>query len=154
MPNFLASMNRVTSAQDMAEMVKDGCGMICIVGHLTRDPETRYTLNGKAITRGAVAVSWGKRNDPQRETRYFSFNAWERESDIIAQFGKGDAVLLIGKPSVREYNGKEYAELTVWSVATPVWKTDEKPDRGMPPIPPSENGQKRQAVDDDPEIPF
>ena len=153
MPNYMGVVQRQKEPRSIADMAKANVEHVIVVGYIGRDPETRYSGNGKPITRGSLAVSWGKRGDPNQHTEWVSWTAWEREADIMARFGKGDAVLLIGKPSVREYNGKEYAELTVWSVATPIWRTDEKPDRGMPPIPPSDT-KKTEMVDDDLDLPF
>lgn len=132
MPNFMATLNRVSTHRTLSDLIADGADMLCVVGHLGRDPETRYTGNGKAVTKGTLAVSWGKRGDPDQATEWVAWVAWERQAEIMGQFGKGDSVLLIGRLSQREYNEKLYPELTVWSAAVPVWQTDEKGTQSKP----------------------
>lgn len=154
MPNYFGVISRVKEPKSVIQCAKEGIEQVIVIGHLGKVPDTRYSGNGKPITKGSLAVSWGKRGEPNQHTEWVSWIAWEREADIMSQFGKGDAVLLIGKPGMREYNGKEYGELTVWSVATPIWKTDEKPDRGMPPIPPTNKPHMANDPDDEDSIPF
>ena len=155
MPNYAGIISRLKEPKSIVDLAKEGVEQVIVIGHLGRDPENRYAPNGKPIARGTLAVSWGKRGDPGQHTEWVSWTAWERQADSMGLFRKGDAVLLIGKPSMREYNGKEYGDLTVWSVATPVWKTEEKPDRGMPLMPKEQdNGKAQTQVDDDSGIPF
>ena len=69
MPNYAGVISRLKEPKSIADLAKEGVEQVIVIGHLGRDPESRFAPNGKAITKGAVAVSWGKRDDPQRETR-------------------------------------------------------------------------------------
>lgn len=134
MPNFMGKIERIANHTTLNDLIESGTKLLCVVGHLGRDPETRYTGDGKPMTKGTMAVSWGKRGEPDQKTEWVAWTAWELQAEIMQQYGKGDAILLIGKLSQREYNEKLYPEFTVWSVAVPVWRSleQEKPKPVIP----------------------
>ena len=146
MPNFLGAVEKASQPATLQDFVLNGIGMAVVVGHLGKDPELRGTADGKQLAKFSVAVSWGKRGSQEHKTEWIYCVAWEREARMMERFSKGDAVLVMGKPTVREYQGKEYAELRVYSVAVPLYK-DEESKRPTAPIP-----AQQQA--DDQEIPF
>jgi single-stranded DNA-binding protein len=60
-------------------------------------------------------------------TGWVAWNAWRETAEQMQSLNKGDAVLLIGKAESRtwkdkEGNDRESAELTVYSMALPVYK--------------------------------
>ena len=68
---------------------------IIIVGRLGKDPEQRFTKEGKAVTSFSVAVDEG--ND---KTTWFKVTAWEKLAELCSQYlVKGKMVLVEGKVS-------------------------------------------------------
>lgn len=76
-----------------------------LMGRLTRDPELKYTSNGKAYTTFTLAVQ--KTKD---EAEFIDCVAWEKTAENIAEyFGKGNRILIQGRLSVNSYeqNGEK-----------------------------------------------
>jgi len=76
-----------------------------LMGRLTRDPELKYTSNGKAYTTFTLAVQ--KTKD---EAEFIDCVAWEKTAENIAEyFGKGNRILIQGRLNVSNYeqNGEK-----------------------------------------------
>lgn len=89
---------------------------ITIVGNLGRDPETRYTSNGRMNVSMNVAVSHRFRDQSgqqQERTNWFRVTAWGTQAenlDRMAQQGwlvKGRTVFVTGRFEGREYTGND-----------------------------------------------
>ena len=66
---------------------------IIIIGNLGRDPEMRYTPEGKAITTFSVATSTRK-----DETAWFRVSVWNNQAELCNQYlKKGSKVLVEGR---------------------------------------------------------
>lgn len=76
---------------------------IVIVGNLGRDPELRYTPDGKAVTQLNVATSrkWtGSDGQLQKETIWFNVSVWGKQAESCNQWlKKGSTVLVDGRLS-------------------------------------------------------
>lgn len=62
---------------------------ICIVGHLGKDPEMRYSPGGQAVTNFPVAANRRYRNSQGelvKETIWFQVTAWERQAENANQY--------------------------------------------------------------------
>ena len=69
---------------------------LIIIGNLGRDPEMRYTLDGKPFTSFSVAVS-RKYNDKE-ETTWFRVSVWGNQAESCNQYlHKGSKVLVEGR---------------------------------------------------------
>lgn len=69
---------------------------IIIIGNLGRDPEMRYTPDGKAVTSFSVATS-RKYNDKD-ETTWFRVSVWGKQAEACNQYlTKGSKVLVEGR---------------------------------------------------------
>jgi len=69
---------------------------IIIIGNLGRDPEMRYTPDGKAVTSFSVATS-RKYNDKD-ETTWFTVSVWGKQAESCNQYlTKGSKVLVEGR---------------------------------------------------------
>ena len=86
---------------------------IQIVGNLGRDPEMRYTPNGRAVTEFSVAVTHRGR-DPQTNewadlgTDWFRVTVWgDRAERTAEEFKKGNRVFVEGRFRTREYDAKD-----------------------------------------------
>lgn len=84
---------------------------VTILGNLGRDPEIRYTPNGKQNVSFSIAVS-RKFND-QENTTWFRVTAWGRLAEVLntlTQQGalhKGKQVLVIGDLEQREWTAQD-----------------------------------------------
>ena len=79
---------------------------LSLIGRLTRDPETRFTPTGKAITAFSVAydVGWG---DKKRAV-FLDCKIWGERGENLAKFvGKGHRVGLVGSLDQEEWADKE-----------------------------------------------
>ena len=65
---------------------------LIIIGNLGRDPEMKYTTDGKAVTTFSVAAS--NRKD---ETVWFRVSTWDKQAETCNQYlHKGSKVLVEG----------------------------------------------------------
>ncbi len=86
---------------------------VFIIGNLGRDPEMRYTPNGRPVTEFSVAVSHRSR-DPQTnewrddQTDWYRVTVWgDRAERAAEQFRKGNKVFVEGRFRTREFEGKD-----------------------------------------------
>ena len=86
---------------------------LIIVGRLGREPELRYTPQGKAVVNLSVAVDGFAAG--QKHTTWFRVSAWEKTAENVNQYLKtGALVLCEGEVSTYAYigkDGKAYANL-------------------------------------------
>src|SRR3954467_12785313 len=86
---------------------------VMIIGNLGRDPEMRYTPNGRPVTEFSVAVSHRSRDDATGEwkddqTGRYRVTVWgERAERTAEQFRKGNKVFVEGRFRTREFEGKD-----------------------------------------------
>ena len=84
---------------------------VILVGHLTRDPELRYTPKGTAIAKLGVAVNrvWTTDTGEKREEATFvDVNAFDRQAEVIGQyFKKGRPILVEGRLHLNTWEDKQ-----------------------------------------------
>ena len=69
---------------------------LIIIGNLGRDPEMRYTLDGKPFTSFSVAVS--RKFGDKDETTWFRVSVWGNQAESCNQYlHKGSKVLVEGR---------------------------------------------------------
>lgn len=86
---------------------------ITITGRLGEDPALRFTQGGKAVANLRLAHSKRKQVDGEwvddGPTMWLDVTLWEGRAERIAeQARKGDEVLVTGRLTVREHDGKVY----------------------------------------------
>lgn len=91
----------------MASMQK-----LILIGYLGKDPETRYTPSGTAVTVFSVATSekWKDKqtNEQKERTEWHNCEAWGRTAEVCGEYlHKGDQVYIEGKVRTEEYEDKE-----------------------------------------------
>ena len=80
---------------------------ITLVGHLVRDPETKYTPSGTSITTFTVPKS-KKDVHGNEHTVWWRCTAFGKRGETIASyFKKGDPILIFGEPDVRDFVKKD-----------------------------------------------
>ncbi len=85
---------------------------IQVVGNLGRDPELRYTPNGRPVTEFSVAVNQATKNQQTGEwveaTDWFRVSVWGDRAERSAEsLRKGSRVLVDGRFRTREYETKD-----------------------------------------------
>jgi single-strand DNA-binding protein len=91
----MASVNRVT-----------------LIGNLGKDPEVRYTTDGKAIANITVATSesWKDKTtgDKQEKTEWHRVTFFDKLAEIVGQYlKKGSSIYLEGKLQTRKWKDKD-----------------------------------------------
>lgn len=91
---------------------------IVIVGRLARDPEMRYTPNGKAVATFTLAFDSGfNAAQGERETSFVRVVTWEKLADRCANYlTKGRMVAIDGKLRIRSYDNQEGQRVNVTEV--------------------------------------
>ena len=88
-----------------------GLNKVMIIGRLGRDPEMRYTPNGRPVTAFSVAVnrSWVTGDgDKREETEWFNVVAWGNLAEICKQhLRKGQMVYVEGRLQTRGWEDPE-----------------------------------------------
>ncbi len=84
---------------------------VILIGNLGRDPETRFTPNGKAVTRFSLATSTAWTNadrEKQQATEWHTVVAWGKQAESCGQYlEKGRQVYVEGSLRYRSYEDKE-----------------------------------------------
>lgn len=73
---------------------------VMIIGRLGRDPESRFTSSGDAVTSFSVAVDkkWTKDGAVQQRTTWFRVTTWRNLAEICNQYlHKGSLVMVEGE---------------------------------------------------------
>lgn len=88
---------------------------VILVGRLVKDPELRYTKNGKATTDFTIAVNREYKNENgEYETDFINVTAWGKISEATAEYcKKGDMIGLQGclrHESYETEEGKKYKD--------------------------------------------
>jgi single-strand DNA-binding protein len=85
---------------------------VMIIGNLGRDPEMRYTPNGRPVTEFSVAVNQSTKNQQTGEwveaTDWFRVTVWgDRAERTAEQLRKGNRVFVEGRFRTREFEGRD-----------------------------------------------
>ena len=87
---------------------------VILLGNLGRDPETRYTTGGDAVTNLRIATSeqWkDKSGEKQERTEWHTVVLFGRTAEIAAEYlKKGRSVYIEGRLQTRKYTDKEGVE--------------------------------------------
>ncbi len=88
-----------------------GLNKVMIIGHLGRDPEMRYTPNGRPVTSFSVATTrtWTSAEGERREeTEWFNVVAWGNLAEICkAHLSKGQQVYIEGRLQTRGWEDED-----------------------------------------------
>lgn len=87
-----------------------------LIGNLTRDPELRYTPNGKAVCSFGIATNryWTTESGEKKEEADFhNIVAWGKLAELCSQFlTKGRKVFVEGRMQTRSWTGQDGAQKT------------------------------------------
>ena len=109
-----------------------GLCKVIVIGNLGRDPEKRYTQDGRPVTRFSVAATTRRRERDGEwadHTEWFSVTVFGRQAETLAErVAKGTRVYVEGRLESRQYdtqNGGKGFSLDV--VANEVVPLDTRP---------------------------
>lgn len=94
---------------------------VLILGHTCRDPETRYTASGEAVTNITVATnsSWKDKatGEKREEVEYHRITFFGKLAEIAGQYlKKGSQVYVEGSLRTRKYMDKDGVEKYVTDI--------------------------------------
>lgn len=88
-----------------------GLNKVMLIGNLGKDPEMRYTANGKAVTHFSVACSRSfsaADGERREETDWFDVVTWEKLAEQCSQFlQKGRKAYVEGRLQTRSWEGQD-----------------------------------------------
>lgn len=121
---------------------------LILLGRLGKDPETRYTQGGDAVTSFSLATDekWKRDGQAQQKTSWHQITCFKRTAEIAAEYlRKGSQVLIDGKIDYQQWEQdgvKKYRTVIiansiqmVGSKAEPNSSSPEYVERGAPPLP-------------------
>lgn len=84
---------------------------VILVGNLTRDPELRYTPNGKAIAKFGLAVNrvWTTESgEKKEEVTFVDIDVFGRTAENVGQYmRKGSPILIEGRLRLDQWDDKQ-----------------------------------------------
>src|SRR5690348_10384557 len=96
------------------EPVMASVNKVILLGNLGRDPETRYTTGGDAVTNLNVATNeqWKDKNgEKQERTEWHRVVLFGRQAEVAGEYlKKGRSVYIEGRLQTRKYTDKDGVE--------------------------------------------
>jgi len=84
---------------------------VFLIGNLGKDPEVRFTSNGKAVAKFSVATSekWTDQDgNKQERTEWHNIVVWGKQAETCGQYlSKGRQVFVEGAVRSRQYDDKD-----------------------------------------------
>ena len=84
---------------------------VILMGHLTRNPELRYTPKGTAVAKLSLALNrkyTDKDGQTVEDTTFVDVDAFGKQAETLGQYmQKGRAILLEGRLKMDEWDDKE-----------------------------------------------
>jgi single-strand DNA-binding protein len=80
-----------------------------LIGHLGKDPESRFTPTGKKVAQFSIAISqrWKSGGETKEYTEWVNVEAWGRLGEVAQQYlKKGSLVYLEGRLKTDKYEDK------------------------------------------------
>lgn len=82
---------------------------VTLMGRLTKDPETRYTTDGKAVTRFTLAVErrFAKHGE-QRQADFINIVSFGKTAEMVSKhFVKGKMMAVVGTIQTKSWDGED-----------------------------------------------
>jgi len=102
-----------------------------LIGRLGKDPETKFTPNGKKVTHFSLAVSnrWkDKSGETKESTEWVNIEAWGRLGEVCQEYlKKGSLIFLEGRLKTDKYEDKGETKYFTKVVALTLQFLDKKP---------------------------
>jgi single-strand DNA-binding protein len=79
-----------------------------LIGNCGRDPEMRFTQEGKAVTGFSLGVNTTRKGE--KTTDWFEIQCWEKLAEVANEYlSKGKQVFIRGSVSLNTWEGKDGA---------------------------------------------
>ncbi|MFQ5683116.1 MAG: single-stranded DNA-binding protein [Candidatus Binatia bacterium] len=136
---------------------------VILIGNLGKDPEVRFTSNGRAVARFPIATSemWNDANGTRQErTEWHNIIVWGKQGETCGQYlAKGRQVYVEGSIRSRSYDDKTGVKRYVTEIVAQRIRflgggggTRVAPETEGEPSGETSSGSQTPALDDD--IPF
>lgn len=124
-----------------------------IIGHLGKDPETRYLPSGEAVCNFSVATTekWKDKNsgEQREETEWHKISMFGRLAEIAGEYlKKGSLVFVEGKIKTRKYQDRDGVDRYSTEIRAETLKMlggREQGERTQAPAPQRSTNQQRPA---------
>lgn len=97
-----------------------GVNKVILIGNLGKDPEVRYTADGKAVANFSLATSRSRRDQNggwMDETEWHRIVTFERNAETASQYlHKGSKVYVEGRIQSRKYTDNQGMERTAYEI--------------------------------------
>lgn len=129
---------------------------VTLIGHLGKDPETRYMQNGDAVTNITLATSetWKDKNgEKQEKTEWHRITFYRKLAEIAGKYlHKGSNIYLEGRLETKKFTDKNGIEKYVTDIIANDFKMLDKKQSDSQPKQQEKSGTGFDDMDDD--IPF
>jgi single-strand DNA-binding protein len=101
-----------------------------LIGYLGKEPESRFTPNGKKVAHFSLAVTqrWKSGGETKEYTEWVNIEAWGRLGEIASQYlKKGSLVYIEGRLKTDKYEDKGETKYFSKVVALTMQFLDKKP---------------------------
>ncbi len=101
-----------------------------LIGYLGKDPEARFTPNGKKVAHFSVGITqrWKSNGETKEYTEWVNVEAWERLGDICQQYlKKGSLIYVDGRLKTDKYEDKGETKYYTKVVALSLQFLDRRP---------------------------
>jgi single-strand DNA-binding protein len=101
-----------------------------LIGYLGKDPESRFTPNGKKVVHFSLGVTqhWKSGGESKEATEWVNVEAWERLGELCQQYlKKGSLVYIEGRLKTDRYEDKGETKYFSKVVALGMQFLDRKP---------------------------
>lgn len=113
--------------------------MVIMSGRLGRDPEMKYTAEGKAIAKFAIAVDRRRKDDPPD---WIDVVAFDRLAELSNEYlTKGSKVTVIGRLQTRTWENKDGAKQRGFEVVASEVEFGPRADSRPSPSVPADNNE-------------
>lgn len=104
-----------------------------LLGRLTKDPEVRYTNNGKCVTQLTLAVDRPfTGQDGKREADFIPVIFWGKTAEAVGNYvSKGQRLLVEGRLQIRSYDDKNGQKRWVTEIIGTHAEFIEKKEQGV-----------------------
>ena len=132
---------------------------IIVIGNVGRDPELRYTANGKSMVTFSLATNHNFQNQSgewQEQTEWFRVIAWNQLAErVMERIQKGSQAYVEGRLQTRTWTGNDGKERKdVEIIANQILALDRRGDMvGAPASGGARRGADTEIVDPD-DLPF
>jgi single-strand DNA-binding protein len=104
---------------------------VFLIGRLTRDPETRYTSTGIAVSRFSLAINRQNKKDAQGEADFIRIVAWRKLAEICNEYlRKGKLIAIEGRLQLGSYEKNGQKLQTAEVIADNMQMLDRRADGG------------------------